>query len=556
MSVISAGQKIGRTLKNAGRLKTIVAVFAKHGFYNVAEKINLGRYVLERFSLSEDMDKYSLPERLRMSFEQLGPTFIKLGQLLATRPDLIPEEFVSEFQKLNDKVQALDFKVIEGVLKEELQEAYEKQILSVDPKPIGCASIAQVHRAQLKTGEHVVIKVQRPGIISTINEDLNVLYMLAELLYKYFPEVRPYNPQGIVDEYFRTLELETNFIIESNNIKRMAENFKDDDELVIPKVYDSLSSEKILVMQELAGSTLNDVDFKALTPELRNSIVKKGMQIYLQMVFKHGFFHGDLHAGNFILTQNHKIGLIDFGVVGRLNRRTKRSIANMLLFLSQEDYEALASEYLHLAPFNENTDIEQVAKGLREVISPFFGLTLKNINVGRILLKSTTLAAKNHLVLPTELMLFFKSLVGIESLGRRVEPDFEFLGQAMEFANELVQTKTEPQSLLADLNQWSRDSSHLINDFPRQVHSFIRRVNSPLHSFKLSLPELKFIRGTLANGFFLIFVGLLAASLVVGAALMMSTALTNHEPSVPAASIVFLSLAAILVGYALWLKGS
>ena len=236
MQPLKTGLQIGQTLKNAARLRTIVGVFAKHGFHKVAEKVKLGRFIIERLQ-STDVEDLSMPVRMRMSFEELGPTFVKLGQLLATRPDLVPEEYVLEFEKLHDRVQPLPYPVIADVLKDEFGDSLFEKFDSIDPMPLGSASIAQVHRARLKTGEDVVVKVQRPGIVQTINEDLKILYMLAELLEYYIPETRPYNPVGIVNEYFKTLELETNFVVEANNIRRFSENFVSDPLVKIPKVY-------------------------------------------------------------------------------------------------------------------------------------------------------------------------------------------------------------------------------------------------------------------------------------------------------------------------------
>ena len=335
-----------------------------------------------------------------MSFEELGPTFVKLGQLLATRPDLVPEEYVTEFEKLHDRVQPLPFSVIEGVLKDEFGNSLYQKFESIDPEPLGSASIAQVHRARLITGEHVVIKVQRPGIIQKINDDLSVLYLLAELIVHYIPEARPYNPVGIVDEYFRTLEFETNFVVEANNIRRFQKNFADHEDIKIPKVYLDHTTERVLIMEALPGIPLSQEGALLQENIEPNEVIRKGLRAYLKMVFEDGLFHGDLHAGNFFVLPNNQIGLIDFGVVGRLNTRTQAAIANMLLALSKEDYERMAYEYVDLAPFTDRVNIDLFAKDLRELIAPYFGLTLKNVNLGKILMKSSGIAARHHLQVP------------------------------------------------------------------------------------------------------------------------------------------------------------
>jgi ubiquinone biosynthesis protein len=517
MKILTTGRQIGRTLKNASRLRVIVGVFARHGFYNIAERIKLGRFVLERLTTTTDEERYTTAERIRMSFEELGPTFVKLGQLLASRPDLVPDDFVQEFSKLHAKVSPLPFEVIESVLKEEFGEKLHEYFQSFDPEPLGSASIAQVHRAILKDGSSVVVKVQRPGIIHTINEDLNVLYFLAELLEKYVEETRTFNPVGIVDEYFKTLDLETNFVVEANNIRRFSLNFANEPKVKIPKVNFDLTTERVLTMEALDGIPLSS-DSALKQPGVNSEeIIKLGLKVYLKMVFADGIFHGDLHAGNFFVFPDNSIGLIDFGVVGRLNGKTQSSIANMLLALSKEDYERLAYEYIDLAPFNDKVNVDLFAKDLRDLVAPFFGLTMKNVNLGKILLKSSSIAARHHVQVPTELMLYFKSLVAIEGLGNKIQRDFDFLQHTLHFAGDLIKMQYDPNRMMQDLGQLARESRALINSLPRQMNFLLRKINSPQHKFKLQVADIQDLKRSVEISFNLMFLGLLMGSLILSA---------------------------------------
>ncbi len=517
MKILSTGRQIGRTLKNAGRLRVIVTVFARHGFANVAERIKLGRFVLERLSSQADEERYTIAERIRMSFEELGPTFVKLGQVLASRPDLVPEDFVTEFSKLHDRVSPLSFDVIESVLKEEFGAQLYEHFQSFDPTPLGSASIAQVHKAVLKDGTHVVVKVQRPGIIQTINEDLSVLYFLAELLEKYVEETQTFSPVAIVDEYFKTLDLETNFVVEANNIRRFAQNFKDEPRIRIPQVHFNLTTERVLTMEAFEGLTLSAESSLKQPGVDPDEIIRLGLKAYLKMVFVDGLFHGDLHAGNFFIFPNNTIGLIDFGVVGRLNNRTQSAIANMLLALSKEDYERLAYEYIDLAPFDERTNVDVFAKELRDLVAPYYGLTLKNVNMGKILLRSSSVAGRHHIKVPTELMLYFKSLVAIEGLGNRIQKDFDFLQYSLQFAGELVKTQYDPSRMMQDLSQLARESRNLINGLPRQISFLLRKINSPGHSFKLRVEDIQDLKRSIEVSFNLLFLGIIIGSLVLSA---------------------------------------
>jgi len=520
MKIIKTSQQIGRTIRNASRLRTIVGVFAKHGFHNIAERIKLGRFILARMSATEELDRYSVAERLRMAFEELGPTFIKLGQLLASRPDLAPPDIVEEFSRLHDNVQALPFETIHQVLKEEFGENLERYFASIDPLPLGAASIAQVHRATLIDGTPVVIKVQRPGIVTTINDDLNVLYFLAELIEQYIEEARPYNPVGIVDEYFKTLDLETNFVVEANNIRRFKQNFLDDPNITIPKVYFDLTTERVLTMEALSGIPLSQSGALLQDGIIASEVIRRGLKAYLKMVFLDGFFHGDLHAGNFFVMPNNQIGLVDFGVVGRLNHKTQTSIANMLFAFSKEDYDRLAYEYIDLAPFSDKVNVDLFAKDLRDLIAPYYGLTLKNVNLGRVLLSSSSIAAKHGLTVPTELMLFFKSVVSVEGLGKRIKSDFDFLTYSLEFASDLMKSYYEPNRMLGDLNQLARESRSLINGLPRQIHFLLRKISSPNYSSKIQLPELKEVKKSIELSFNLLFLGIIIGSLILSASVL------------------------------------
>ena len=427
MRLLRAPRRIERTFKNAARLRTIVGVFAKNGFQNVAERLKLGRFILERLNAAEAVEKYTAPERLRMAFEELGPTFVKFGQLLATRPDLVPEDVVEEFKRLHDNVAGVPFDEIQQVLERQFGASITTVFREIDPNPLAAASIAQVHRATLNDGTPVVVKVQRPGVARIIRDDVHILYFLADLLNRYVPELRPYNPHAIVDEFFKTLELETNFIVEANNIRRFIDNFRNDPTIKIPHVYLEYSGNEVLVLEALQGVPLSHKRSFAQDGVDRDMVMRTGIRAYFKMVFRDGLFHGDLHAGNLFIMPDNRLGLIDFGIVGRLNRRTQDAIANMFVSLYSEDYERLAYEYVELAPYNDKIDVDEFARDLQALLAPYFGLSMKNVNLGLLLMRSTAVAAKHHLTLPAELMLFFKSVVTVEGMGRMIADDFDLL---------------------------------------------------------------------------------------------------------------------------------
>ncbi|CAN5531996.1 AarF/UbiB family protein [soil metagenome] len=535
----------GSALRNAARLRTIASVFARYGFQNVAEKIRLGKFLVERLS-GIDADQFTPAERMRMAFEELGPTFVKLGQLLATRPDLVPEEFVEEFKRLHDQVSALPFEQMRSTLEQQYGRDFESVFLEIDPNPIGAASIAQVYRAVLKDGSKVVLKVQRPGITEVIKNDVGVLYFLAEQLAAFVPEAAVFNPIGIVDEFFKTLELETNFNVEANNIKRFQANFRDDATVKIPHVYLELSGPKVLVLEALEGIALSQPSALSQQGLNRDEVMRAGVRCYFKQVFVHGLFHGDLHAGNLFVMPDSTVGLIDFGIVGRLNARVRDAIANMFVALYSEDYERLAYEYVDLAPFNNEIDLDEFAKDLQDLLAPHFGLNLKSVNLGRLLMSTTVVAAKHRLVLPSELMLFFKSIVTVEGMGRIIRSDFDLLPHALEFADELVRAKLDTERFKEDAMGFGRDSAILLRTLPRQLRQFVRRVNHPEFAFRLSLVELEEVKKSVETSSNLVFLGLVIGSLMISGSATMFVDHGHVIFGIPLLSAIFYGLAGAL----------
>ena len=493
-------------------------MFASHGFHGLVDRVRFGRFSLRRRS-NRDVEKLSAPERMRLSFEQLGPTFIKLGQLLATRPDLIPLEFSEEFRKLHDQVTAVPFAAIEGILTAHFAAPLDEVFLEFDRTPLAAASIAQVYRARLKDGARVVVKVQRPHVERMMRDDLQILRTLAELADRYIPEVRVFNPRGIITEFGRSTELETNFIVEANNVRRFAANFADDPDVKIPHVYGEYTGRRVMVMEALEGMPLSKgaaLEQDGVNPE---EVLKRGLRAYMKMVYGDGLFHGDLHAGNVFLLPNNKIGLIDFGVVGRLNRKTQSSIANMFLALADEDYDRLAYVYVDLAPFTERIDVDQFAREIRNLIAPYFGLTTKNVNLGRLLMDSTAVAARHGLVLPSELVMFFKSIVSLEGLGQLLLKDFDLLAYSLEFAKDLVQMRVEPRRMVSDATLLAGDMTSLLGALPRQLKQLLRRVNDPDFAVRVRAPEVARLAKALDRASFRMFWGMILSAAVLGAIL-------------------------------------
>ncbi len=520
-------------------------MFAKNGFQDVAQRIKLNSFV-SHWTTANETSHLSTAQRVRISFEELGPTFIKLGQLLAARPDLIPQDYINEFRKLQDQIPPVPFSEVEKILDEQYPQGYQKVFKEFSPKAIGSASIAQVHRATLNNGTQVVVKVQKPGVGLIIEDDIRILQLIADLVEDYIPEARIFNPVGLVSEFSRSISLETNFVVESNNIKRFQENFLEEPQVKIPNIYLDHCGPRILVMEELLGLPMSHPDAFKSENTSRDQLMRLGLRSYFKMVFGDGLFHGDLHAGNIFVLSENRIGFVDFGIVGRLSRKTQNAVAAMFMALLQEDYDRLAYEYIELAPFNQKTNRQALAQDLRSILSPFFGLNLKDVNMGKLLLESSKVAAKHHVVLPSELMLFFKSIVTIEGLGRLIQQDFDLLPFVKESAKEMLKTKVTTQELFSDVGFQMKEWASLLDALPKEAKTHLRKINQPDYKRKIEIHELDHIEKTLFQVGRLLFAGLIIAALIMAGAQTIHLDGSSQFYNLPVVSTVLFSIAGLL----------
>ncbi len=552
MKVISTATNIGQAFKNAGRVTEIAGVLGRHGFIDLLHRIKLSRFLPHRENEKPIYSSLPITERLRMSFEDLGPTFVKLGQLLASRPDLIPENFVEEFSKLQDRVSTVPFADVKAFIESELKLPLGEIFSEFDEVPIAAASIAQVHGATLKTGERVAVKIQRPGIDRIIQNDVSILRGLAALLDKYIPELKPFNPIGLVEEFFHTILFELDFRVEANNIRKIKSNLSDLKKIAVPQVYSKFSTSRVLVLERFDGTRFSDretIIAKGINPE---HIVEAGSDAFFHMVMHDGVFHGDLHAGNLFVLHDGRIGIIDFGIVGRLSRRVQDSIISMFIAIMDEDYETLASEYITLCPPSGETDINLLQKDLMDTISPYVGMPLGDVNAGTLLLRSTAIAAKHHLRVPRELMLLFKAIVTMDGLGKKLDPGFDILQLGNRLARQVVSTRYSKERLTRDLVVLARDLQDTLETSPRLLKRFLRTWSQNNFAFETKSKDLAAVGRALREMTRFLFLSVCSTLLVaVGIAFLF----VSHEHEflgLPLWSFVSLVSGFCLASYGFW----
>lgn len=514
MKVLSTAAQISQAFKNAGRLREILAVLVSTGFLDLMNRMKLSRFLPERATADPDFKDLPLPTRLRIAFEKLGPGFVKLGQLLASRPDLIPENFVEEFSKLQDQVATLPFDEIKKQIESELNQPLENVFESFEQEPLAAASIAQVHAAVLRGGQPVAVKVQRPGIDKILHTDVSILRGLANLLENYVPETRPFNPQGLVEEFFHTILFELDFRVEANNIRKIKGQLSRSTQVAIPEVYTHFSSQKVLVLEKFNGIRFSDREqilAKGIDPK---TIIETGADAFFQMVMRNGLFHGDLHAGNLFVLPDGRIGIIDFGIVGRLSRRVQDSIISMFIAIMDEDYETLATEYVTLCSPTGDTDITLLQKDLMDTISPYVGLVLGEVNVGKLLLQSTGIAAKHHLKVPRELMLLFKAIMTIDGLAKKLDPDFDILQLGNRLAKEVVASRYSKERVTKDLIILARDLQDTLETFPKLLKRFLRKWSQNNFAIEIKSKEAELLPHAILSFTYYFLVGLASVALL------------------------------------------
>ncbi len=493
--------RLTRTYKSARRLQQIVNVSLRYGFGQIIDQIHLGRYIpfkkrLKSFGVWPALKGPTVPERLRMAFAELGPTFIKLAQLLSSRPDLITVQFADEFKKLQDEVPPFPVSEARKIIEEEIKYPVDKIFSYFSETPIAAASIAQVHRATLLDGSDVVVKVQRPDIREQIESDINILTTIARLLDKYVPESRFFNPTGIVEEFSRTVRREMDFVEEARNCCRFRRNFEHNLDVYIPKIYAEFVTERVLVMEMIDGVRIDNI---AAIDEMgldRKRLAKIGVDAYFKQTLEDGFFHADPHPGNIFVMPTGMIAFLDFGIVGRVSDELKETMADTFLALIHRDFDRLIDQYVELGIVPEHIDIDAFRKDfkadIRELLEPLYGLTLQEINFAQYLDTITHLAIKHNLKIPSDLLLINKAMLILENIGLQLDPTFDFIAAAEPYASRIIRKRISPSRLYDKARKNVMEIGDFAFLFPRQMKQIIKKAlkdDIQIKMYHVNLPE-------------------------------------------------------------------
>lgn len=544
-------KKVNLTYRNIQRLRVIVGVFMRHGLYGLMEMINLHVLIpvhrrLRKKKLSEEKAILSIPERLRLAFEELGPTFIKLGQLIASRPDLVPSEYCDEFNKLLDEVPPFPFLDVKRVIKDEFGVSVEEMYKEFDEKPVAAASIAQVHNAVLHDGTPVVVKVQRPHIERRINTDIELMYVMARLIIRYVPEAQIYNPTGIVDEFSRAIRKEIDFVLEASNIVKIARNLRDDRRVVIPEVHWDFTSSKVLTMERLGGIRISDKKELEKRGIAANEIATLLTDIFFAQVFRHGLFHGDLHAGNIFVVDATTLAFVDFGIVGRLSEEMVERLANVLMGIMRGEYQKVVENYLEMGLVPENVNLEAFRRDYQDALESYLSRPIKEAKLGELLLDYTRIAANYKIKLPTDLVLLDKCIVELEGLVRQLDPELDMLKAGKRYAGELLRMWYSPNKLRKDLFETANEMEKTAKVLPGQIRQLMKKMISDKFTIDFVHIGLDNLIDEIDRSSNRLALGLIISAIIIGSSLIMTTGLGPLFMGYPILGLAGFVLAALL----------
>ena len=472
---------IGRTYRHVKRYRRILTVLFKYGFGDLIDVLKIEQYLeiglrLVSKKRREKIESHTRAERVRMAIEELGPTFIKMGQILSTRPDLLPAEFIMELPKLQDNVPSFPFHEVKMIIEKELKKPLENIFSYFDKEPLAAASIGQVHKATTMEGDDVVVKVQRPGIQRTIEVDLEIMLHLATLMEKHLEGWDIQQPSRIVEEFASTLEKELDYTLEAAYMERFTREFEKDSSVHIPKLYRSFTTSRILTMEHIKGIKSSNIELLDREGVDRCKIAERGFKLIMKQIFVNGFFHADPHPGNIFILPENVIGLIDFGMIGRINQKTRENFADLMLSIVHIDEAKATDLLLKLTVSHGEPDYNAIEREVAEFMDQHCFRPLKEIDLGKLLNQLLEVSTRHRLSIPPDLFLMVKALSTVEGLGRLLDPDFDVIKHAAPFVRRLQFSRINPKRILQDVSGSGFELFALAKEIPGEVREILKMV--------------------------------------------------------------------------------
>jgi ubiquinone biosynthesis protein len=541
-----------RTYRNLKRYRRILTVLLKYGFDGLVTELQIDRYVdvglkTLRIRKAEGVETLSGPRRLRLALEELGPTFVKFGQILSTRADFLTEDYARELEQLQANVAPVPAKLIVGVIEEELGRPMGEVFEDFNPKPIGSASIGQVHQARLKTGEQVVLKIQRPRIADIIDADLEIMEHLASLVEKHLPDWRIHEPRRLVRDFARTLENEMNYLVEASNMERFATQFRGEEGLRVPITYPELTTRRLLVMEQVTGVRPTGAEVLRGNGFNPATIAHRGFDLMLKQIFLHGFFHADPHPGNLLVQGQDRICYLDFGMMGQLSRREREQFADVVMAIGRRDERAAAEAFLSITHWDDEPDRDELERALSAFMNAYFNRPLKELNIGRLLDEIIALIVSFRMKLDGEYVMVIKALATAEGLGRQLDPEFDPVAKATPFLIARYRERFSVPRMREEMAYTAADLYRLVRDLPNMSRDLLRQIRSGRARFEFELRDLEKLMDTLDIVSNRISMSLLIGALVIGSSVVVHSNIPPRWHEIPLLGIAGYLFAMVLI---------
>lgn len=539
------------------RFGAISRVLLKHGFGDVVERLfgrSGGRPKAPQGKELLLRSGFPSPRRIRLVLEELGPSFIKLGQLMSTRADIFPPEYIEELKKLQDSVPPIPYREIQAVIEQELGKPIGKIFAEFSTESVAAASVAQVHLAGLFSGEKVAVKVIRPGIDGKIRQDIRLMYLLADKIEKSFEIGRVIGATNLVKEFEKTIFKELDMFIEAGSIEKFARNFAQVEEIYIPKVYWDYTTKSILVMERIDGIKMDQVDAIVARGIDPKEIAMIGLRSFSRQLMEFGFFHADPHPGNTIVLPDGRVGLVDFGITGYLDDEMMRQIANLFLGYAEHDYDMVMEALWDAGLIDEQSmDLNSFRIDLKDVSESFYGRSLQNISVRDVYDQVMQLVLKYRIRLPRNLLLLFKTFIQTEALGKILGSDASILEVTRPYAKKLLQQGYDARKLYKNIGRDSRIIGGYLKTAPRYVHDILRQTAAGKQRLEFHHTGFESLDTQFEKGINRLTIGLVIAASIIAAALILNSSQKVLEFSIPMAGAQNISITALLgiVGYAI-----
>ncbi len=516
---------IGRTYRHLNRYRQILAILFKYGFGDLLDRLSIDQYLgagLQAISKkrADRVEKLTRPQRLRMAFVELGPTYIKLGQILSTRPDLVPADFVDELAKLQDEVPPFPYEDVKAVIESEFGIPAEELFDRLEDQPLASASIGQVHEARLKDGEAVAVKFQRPGIQKVIEVDLEIMLHLATLAERHIKEFKIHRPVKIVEEFARTLEKEIDYRIEATNMERIARQFLNLPHVYIPAVFREFTTSRVLTTELIEGIKISKIEKFAESGLDQKVIADRVVGLVLKQAFDHGFFHADPHPGNIFVLSENVICLVDYGMMGLVDRATREDFVDLIDSVVHQQEVRTAQVLMTITDWDEQPDIRALEREVADFMGRHFYKPLKDMEIGKLLQDLLQLTMRFRLRLPPDIFLMIKALSSVEGVGRMLDPEFDLVAHASPFIKQVKLERFAPQRISADVLDMMSRLLQFLQQFPQDLMDLGSMIRQQRLSLQLEHKGLETILAKQDQTSNRISFAIIIAALIIGSALI------------------------------------